>query len=166
VARRYRRRVGPLPSPRGGRDLNATALKFGHPGSCLAEWPHWLALLRPAQVTLGSLVLVCRDPVQRFGAISSSAAAELRDVAAAVEAALGDLLRFDRINYLMLMMVDPDVHFHVFPRYASPRSFAGAEFRDAFWPGPPDVAKGQPLPAAVGERLAAELRRALAARRG
>jgi diadenosine tetraphosphate (Ap4A) HIT family hydrolase len=146
--------------------VNATARKFGHPGSCLAEWPHWLVLLRPAQVTLGSLVLVCRDPVRRFGAISPDAAAELREVAGAVEAALGDLLRFDKINYLMLMMVDPDVHFHVFPRYASPRSYAGSDFVDASWPGPPDLTKGQPLPAAVAEQLAADLRRALAARRG
>jgi len=28
----------------------------------------------------------------------------------------------------MLMMVDPDVHFHVLPRYAQSRSFAGREF--------------------------------------
>lgn len=146
--------------------MNPTAKKFGHPKTCLAEWPHWLVLLRPAQVTLGSLVLVCRDPVQRFGAISPAAAAELREVVAAVEAALGDLLGFDKINYLMLMMVDPDVHFHVFPRYASPRTYAGAEFTDAFWPGPPDVTKGQPLPEAVAGRLAAELRQAIAARRG
>jgi diadenosine tetraphosphate (Ap4A) HIT family hydrolase len=145
--------------------VNATAAKFGHPQTCLAEWPHWLVLLRPAQVTLGSLVLVCREPVQRFGAISPDAAAELREVVAAVEGALGALLRFDKINYLMLMMVDPDVHFHVFPRYASARRYAGAEFGDPCWPGPPDLTRGQPLPESVAERLAADLRAALAARR-
>jgi len=142
--------------------VNATAQKFGHPRTLVGEWPHWLVLVRPAQPTLGSLVLVCREPVLRFGAISPGAAAELREVVAAVERALGELLRFDRINYLMLMMVDPDVHFHVLPRYASLRRYAGEEFSDPFWPGPPDVTRGQPLPEAVQERLVADLRAQLA----
>ena len=147
--------------------MNPTAEKFGYPKTCLAEWAHWAVLLRPAQVTLGSLVLVCRDPAQRFGAISREAAAELREVVGAVEASLGGCLRFDKINYLMLMMVDPDVHFHVIPRYASARSYAGHEFADAAWPGPPDVTRGQPLPEAVQARLADELRSRLGgARRG
>ena len=37
----------------------------------------------------------------------------------------------------MLMMVDPNVHFHVIPRYSEPRSWGGIEFPDAGWPGPP-----------------------------
>jgi diadenosine tetraphosphate (Ap4A) HIT family hydrolase len=138
--------------------VNATARKFGHPETLLASWAHWAVLLRPAQPTLGSLVLVCGDPVQRFGAISTGAAAELREVVAAVERALGECLRFDRINYLMLMMVDPDVHFHVIPRYAAPRRYAGAEFPDPFWPGPPDVTRGAPLPEAVRSQLVEDLR--------
>jgi diadenosine tetraphosphate (Ap4A) HIT family hydrolase len=138
--------------------VNPTALKFGHPETLLAAWTHWAVLLRPAQVTLGSLVLVCSDPVQRFGAISPGAAAELREVAAAIERALGECLRFDRLNYLMLMMVDPDVHFHVIPRYAAARRYAGSEFADPFWPGPPDVTRSQPLSAATQARLLEDLR--------
>ena len=145
--------------------MNPTAVKFGHPETLLAEWSHWAVLLRPAQVTLGSLVLVCRDPVQRFGAISPEAAAELRLAVAAVEAALGECLRFDRINYLMLMMVDPDVHFHVIPRYATPRRYAGFELGDPSWPGPPDVTRAQEIPDAVREALLRDLRARLATAR-
>jgi diadenosine tetraphosphate (Ap4A) HIT family hydrolase len=143
--------------------VNATAEKFGYPRTLVAEWAHWLVLLRPAQVTLGSLVLVCREPVARFGAISPAAAAELREVVAAVERALGECLRFDKINYLMLMMLDPDVHFHVLPRYASARSYAGQDFADPCWPGPPDLTRGQPLPEGVQAQLLADLRARLAA---
>jgi diadenosine tetraphosphate (Ap4A) HIT family hydrolase len=145
--------------------VNPTARKFGHPKTLLASWAHWAVLLRPAQPTLGSLVLVCGDPVQRFGAISPGAAAELREVVADVEGALGGCLHFDRINYLMLMMVDPDVHFHVIPRYAAPRRYAGVEFPDPFWPGPPDVTRGEPLPEAVQAQLVEDLRARLAAAR-
>lgn len=37
----------------------------------------------------------------------------------------------------MLMMVDPNVHFHVIPRYSTDRSWGGRNFADAGWPGPP-----------------------------
>ena len=119
--------------------MNETARKFGYPDSVVHEFDHWLVQLRPAQVTLGSLVLVCKDDASRFGEISSAASAELQVATDAIETALGELFANDKINYLMLMMVDPDVHFHVLPRYASEREFADATWADAFWPGPPDI---------------------------
>lgn len=120
--------------------MNATARKFGYPDSLLCGLEHWSVLLRPAQVTLGSLVLVCHEPVMSFGELSGAASRELRDAASIIESALGRAFAFDRINYLMLMMVDPDVHFHVVPRYESPRELAGRSYRDEAWPGPPNVA--------------------------
>jgi diadenosine tetraphosphate (Ap4A) HIT family hydrolase len=137
--------------------VNATAVKFGYPDSLLADFDHWCVLLRPAQVTLGSLVLLCKDQASRFGAISPEASAELVSVVARVESALDAAFGYDKINYLMLMMVDPDVHFHVVPRYGAERSFAGQSFRDAFWPGPPDVTSRLELDdttlAAIGDAI-------------
>ena len=49
----------------------------------------------------------------------------------------------DKINYLMLMMVDQHVHFHVFPRYSGERQFAGRNWLDATWPKPPDLQAGE-----------------------
>ena len=119
--------------------MNETAEKFGYPESVLREFDHWAVLLRPVQVTLGSLVLVCREPVAHFGAISAEASAELVEAVAAIESALRHAFSYDKINYLMLMMVDPDVHFHVLPRYEAERQFEGKAFRDDAWPGPPDM---------------------------
>lgn len=118
---------------------NPTETKFGDPGTRIAQTAHWTVLLRPKQPTLGSLVLVCREPVRAFSELSAAAYADLRAVIRAVEPALRDVTDYERINYLMLMMVDPDVHFHVVPRYAGIRSFMGADYRDAGWPGPPDL---------------------------
>lgn len=120
--------------------MNATAEKFGYPASVLREFDVWSVLLRPVQVTLGSLVLVCREPVGHFGEISAQASTELGHAVSAIESALGQAFSFDRINYLMLMMVDPDVHFHVLPRYETERTFAGTAYRDEAWPGPPNIA--------------------------
>ena len=115
---------------------NATSEKFGFPGTLVAETAHWSVLVRPQQVTLGSLVLVCREPATAFGA-ASPAFTDLHGVVARAERVLRDFVGYEKINYLMLMMVDPDVHFHVFPRYAGQREHAGIAFPDAGWPDRP-----------------------------
>jgi diadenosine tetraphosphate (Ap4A) HIT family hydrolase len=79
--------------------------------------------------------------------LSAQAFAELARVIADVEGALARAFAYDKINYLMLMMVDPDVHFHVVPRYAEARSFAGVDFADRGWPRLPELA-GAPEPEA------------------
>lgn len=114
-----------------------TLRKFGFPDTLVADTPHWAVLCRPEQPTLGSAVLVCREPVQSFGAVGAEAMAALAPVVARLERVLSDLVGYERINYLMLMMVDPDVHFHVIPRYPDRRGFAGLDFPDNGWPGPP-----------------------------
>lgn len=119
--------------------MNETAKKFGYPESVLHELEFWIVLLRPVQVTLGSLVLVCREPVSHFGQVSAKASGELTQAVAAIESALTNAFSYERINYLMLMMVDPDVHFHVLPRYGADRQFAGNAYGDDAWPGPPDI---------------------------
>ena len=137
--------------------MNETSRKFGYPASVLGEYDHWLVLLRPAQVTLGSLVLVCKEEAARFGEIGPAASAELHRVAARIESVLGDAFQNDKINYLMLMMVDPDVHFHVLPRYSGERRFAGMTFVDESWPGPPQITSALDVPEDVMSALQQDL---------
>lgn len=118
---------------------NATMEKFGHPRSVVAEIGAWTVLVRPKQPTLGSLVLVCAEPARSFAEISPQAFADLKTAVTAIERALKAQVDYARINYLMLMMVDPDVHFHVIPRYEGTRTMNGVTFPDAGWPGPPDL---------------------------
>ncbi|PHQ63335.1 MAG: HIT family protein [Sphingobium sp.] len=119
--------------------MNATIEKFGWPATLIAEFDHWLVLLRPAQPTLGSLVLAAKSDATAFGDLPGEAHAELKTVTAAIEAALAAAVDFRKINYLMLMMVDPHVHFHVIPRYDGSRSAVGLTITDAGWPGQPDL---------------------------
>jgi diadenosine tetraphosphate (Ap4A) HIT family hydrolase len=119
--------------------VNPTIEKFGYPGTLLKEYDHWVVLLRPAQATLGALILACRDEAKQFSDISREAFTELADAVSDIERALAKLFDYKKLNYLMLMMVDPDVHFHVLPRYEAEQSFAGATFTDPGWPGPPNV---------------------------
>jgi len=136
---------------------NATEIKFGDPDNRIAQLEHWTVLLRPKQVTLGALVLVCREPVTAFADVSPDAFAELKTAVAGIERVLQALTGYERINYLMLMMVDPDVHYHVIPRYGAVRQFDAVDFPDAGWPGPPvldaAVSPSDTLRVALVERL-------------
>ena len=125
--------------------MNATIAKFGHPATLIAEYEHWAVLLRPAQPTLGALVLAAKSDATAFGDLPTEAHAELKVATAAIEAALGQAVGYAKINYLMLMMVDPHVHFHVLPRYEGERSGAGWTVPDAGWPGQPDLGQAVKL---------------------
>ena len=119
--------------------FNKTMQKFGAPDTIIYQYQHWSILLRPAQVTLGSLVLVAHDSASAFSNLSQASFIELHKITAQIESTLARAFKYDKINYLMLMMVDPDVHFHVIPRYAEPKQFGKIEFIDSGWPGAPDL---------------------------
>ncbi|HET6524253.1 HIT family protein [Sphingopyxis sp.] len=125
--------------------MNATIEKFGHPATLIAEYDHWVVLLRPAQPTLGALVLAAKSDATAFGDLPTEVHAELKTATAAIEAALTQAVGYAKINYLMLMMVDPHVHFHVLPRYEGERSGAGLTVVDAGWPAQPDLGQAVKL---------------------
>ena len=138
--------------------INDTIRRFGYPGTLVADYDHWLVLLRPAQPTLGSLILAAKGDATAFGALPDGAHAELQRVTRAIEAALAEVIGFDRINYLMLMMVDRHVHFHVIPRYDGERNAGDLVIADTGWPGPPDLKGGVSLEAPQLAALVSRLR--------
>ena len=127
--------------------------KFGYPGTLIRDYGHWAVLLRPHQATLGALVLACKDEAQAFSGISAEAYGELQQAVKDIETGLRAFRPYQKINYLMLMMVDPHVHFHVLPRYDSSQEFAGTAYPDAGWPAAPDLASGVTPDAAALTRL-------------
>jgi diadenosine tetraphosphate (Ap4A) HIT family hydrolase len=132
---------------------NETMLKFGYPDSLIRAYQHWVVLLRPAQITLGSLVLAAKSDATAFGQLPSTAYAELAVVTKDIEATLLAEVAYEKINYLMLMMVDPNVHFHVIPRYSGSRTIEDVTVGDAGWPGPPDLNSAPEIGAATFGRL-------------
>src|SRR5436190_15604642 len=93
--------------------INQTIAKFGYPATLVREYTHWVVLLRPAQVTAGSLVLGAKSDATAYGELSREAFVEQGQIIAEIETTLRAAVDYERINYLMLMMVDPNVHFHV-----------------------------------------------------
>ena len=132
---------------------NQTATRFGYPETLVREYDHWLVLLRESQVTLGSLVLCAKSEATEFSDLTAEAYAEMGTVVGEIENALKAAFAYDRINYLMLMMVDPNVHFHVIPRYAEARSACGLTITDAGWPVVPQLGEAHELTGSEREAL-------------
>ena len=119
--------------------ITATATKFGYPDTLVHDSGDWLVLLRPAQATLGALVIAYKGPATSLAGVPADAFAAFPDLCNRLETALKDQFGADKFNYLALMMVDPDVHFHMLPRYEKAPVLNGTAYADDRWPGPPDI---------------------------
>ena len=137
--------------------MNPTLEKFGYPNALLWELEHWVILVRRDQVTLGSLVLAAKSDAVRYSDLPGDAFAEQGEAVRRIERALAAFVAFEKINYLMLMMVDPNPHFHVIPRYSAPRSWESIAFHDAGWPKAPRLDAAVTLDDAQVAKLVREL---------
>ena len=117
--------------------MNETIRRFGYPATQVADYVHWIVILRPEQPPLGRLLLAAKSDAEAFAALPPAAFAELATVIGDIEQALAGAVDYARINYLMLMMVDRHIHFHVLPRYDGTRSAEGVAVPDAGWPKAP-----------------------------
>ncbi|GAB1452024.1 hypothetical protein MASR2M47_20800 [Draconibacterium sp.] len=97
---------------------------------------NWNISLRPQQPTIGSLVLSLDRKCESLAQMSREEGAELAMAFSEIEDMLGRILKPDKMNYLALMMVDKQVHFHVIPRYSQKVVFNNKVFVDSDWPFP------------------------------
>jgi glycerol-3-phosphate cytidylyltransferase len=119
--------------------MNVTLKKFGYPETLIKSYEYWNLLLRPGQITLGSMILICKEPVHQYSLISQEAMIEQKQVITEIEKILKHRFDYSKINYQMLMMLDPEVHFHVIPRYESSVEFCELSYDDQFWPKPVEM---------------------------
>lgn len=113
----------------------------------------WNISVRPAQVTLGSLVVSSAMETASFRDLSLENAAALGRVFSAVEAALDRCFAPVLNHFMGIMLVDRRLHFHVFPRYQQPVDFAGEVWTDQCYPGPLASLEGVPLQPAQETQL-------------
>lgn len=114
--------------------MNQTILAFSYPDTVVKEYVHWVVMLRPLQVTLGTLIVAAKSEVTKLGDLNDDAWAEFKTVAFEMEDLLAKKFSAEKFNYLALMMKDPNPHFHLVPRYSKPVLFNGKEYFDPDWP--------------------------------
>lgn len=101
------------------------------------ETETWVWSLRPHQATIGSGVLSLKRLCTKFSDLTKEEFTDLNNIIKVIERTLEKAFNYDKINYLMLMMVDNHIHFHVIPRYKDKIFFTGVEWIDEGWPKVP-----------------------------
>ena len=121
--------------------MNSTIEKFRYKETLIKDYNKWVVLLRPKQITIGSLIIACKEDAESFSAISYDACSEFYLIVKEVEQVLQGFFNFDKINYLALMMEDKHVHFHVLPRYSDSVIFNEIYYKDINWPKAPNLSE-------------------------
>jgi len=125
------------------RTLEQFRAKFRVEELKVQENRSWTWSVRPGQPTLGAGILSLNRHAGKFSEVAAEEMSDLAELLGALEGAVRSAFDHRIMNYLMLMMVDHHVHYHVVPRYEGARSFAGREWVDNGWPALPVLADSQ-----------------------
>lgn len=109
---------------------------FDEKNNLIKEYNYWKLLVRNRNTTLGNCVAITKRHMENFSDIAPEEMTEFAQVVKDIERALKQCFSYDKINWLMLMMKDKHAHFHIIPRYQTPRNFAGIEWIDTAEPDP------------------------------
>ena len=103
----------------------------------------WTWSVRPGQPSLGAGILSLNRYALKLSDVTGEEMKDLADLVRVLEATIQAAFGYNIMNYLMLMMVDHHVHYHVIPRYEETRSFADKEWVDNGWPALPVIGDSQ-----------------------
>jgi glycerol-3-phosphate cytidylyltransferase len=125
--------------------MHSTLKNFKYPGLLIKEYNNWVLLLRSEQCTLGALVLVYKKKVRKLSLVSLKGFEEMKNIVDDIENIYKKIFRYQKINYLALMMKDKEVHFHILPRYKNVKTFLNKKFYDKDWPKKHSLENHNPL---------------------
>ncbi|MCU1455661.1 MAG: hypothetical protein JWN46_3807 [Acidimicrobiales bacterium] len=103
------------------------------PETVIDQRSEWTLAVNRNQNLLGKLILGLRRPSSSVTDVSTAEWASLRVEIQRATSVLDRCFRPDQFNFAFLMNVDPQVHLHVLPRYATARRWHGREFTDPDW---------------------------------
>lgn len=121
----------------------------------------WTLVLNDNQATLGRVFFALRRHETDIARLSDPEVLSLWTFVRETKAALTSLFAPDHLNFMFLMNLTPHVHFHIFPRYAGSREFAGQTFADSRFGAHYDSDESRTLSADAEEQLISTLRHAL-----
>lgn len=132
----------------------------------LAENAHWNLVLNENQASLGRMYFALKRHETDVTALAPGEVLTLWELAGRAKRALGSLFAPDHFNYLLHMNLTPHVHMHIYPRYQTPRLFAGQTFTDTRFGDHYDPQETRILDAATDMVLVNALRDALSTQEG
>ncbi len=103
----------------------------------------WTWSVRPSQPTLGAGILSLNRYALHLSDVTPEEMGDLGKLISKLEKSIKSTFNHNIMNYLMLMMADHHVHYHVIPRYDGVRQFAGLDWVDNGWPALPVMSDSQ-----------------------
>ena len=122
----------------------------------LKEYKHWKLLVRNRNKTLGNCIVIAKKHYRALSEMNAEELGELSKVAKDIESVLKKAFNYDKINWMMVMMTDDHVHFHIYPRYSETKKFAGMDWMDDGWPKLPGKNK-EPVSQDVLQKVRQEI---------
>ena len=91
--------------------------KFRPKELCVKEFKHWIVCVRQKQSTLGDVVILLKRETKNVSGMLPEEGAEFPEVIKWYEELCIRKFGAIKFNYMIMMMKDPFVHYHAFPRY-------------------------------------------------
>ena len=104
--------------------------KFRPNELCIKEFKYWIVCVRAKQVTLGDVVILLKRETENVSGMLPEEGAEFPEVIKWYENLCREKFGAVKFNYIIMMMKDPFVHYHAFPRYDRSINMFGKEWED------------------------------------
>lgn len=104
--------------------------KFRPEELSIKEFKYWIVCVRRKQTTLGSAVILLKRQTKSIGNMLPEEGAEFPKVIEWYEKLCQEKLGAIKFNYIAMMMHDPFVHYHAFPRYDKKVNLFNIEWED------------------------------------
>lgn len=120
-------------------NFEAFRQKFSIEENTIFRSQFWTWSVRPIQSTIGAGILSLNRPAESMSELTVEEGQDLVLITRLLENTLRDAFSCNKFNYIMLMMVDYHVHYHVIPRYDHTVFFNNKVYYDEWWPKPPII---------------------------
>ena len=106
--------------------------KFRPDELAIREFKYWIVVVRGKQVTLGDAVILLKRETENVSGMLPEEGAEFAEVVKWYEKTCREKFGASKFNYMIMMMKDPFVHYHAFPRYEGNVNMFGVDWEDDF----------------------------------
>lgn len=104
--------------------------KFRPEELCIKEFKYWIVCVRQKQTTLGDVVILLKRETENVSGMLPEEGAEFPEVIKWYEELCREKFGAIKFNYMIMMMKDPFVHYHAFPRYDKLIKLFDMEWKD------------------------------------
>ena len=111
---------------------NNTINRYVTKKNFIKSYGSWILALRPNQLTYCSVMLFADSNAESFSKLDKNSLNDLGNILADIELKIRFVSQPIKFNVYSLMLVDPHVHFHIFPRFED-------QHLDTYWPLPVDL---------------------------